>query len=129
MFTTIDLPLTAPLPTGENVLAIHGLNDSASSPNFLLVPELDVARPSASARRTSYFSTPTPGTANSLGLPAIAPAPVFSQASGVRVGDIRRFDHVAGSARPNSLHARRQRADLGGGALHDADCHQRDHAG
>src|SRR6185369_143430 len=83
-FTTIDLPLTAPLPQGNNVLAIHGLNDSASSPNFLLVPELDVARLSATSETNIFFSTPTPGLANSIGLPAIAPAPVFSQPSGIR---------------------------------------------
>ena len=58
------------LPTGNNVLAIHGLNDSASSPNFLLVPEFDVAQPSGAKRRTFCFSAPTPGLANSTGLPA-----------------------------------------------------------
>ncbi|HXJ56283.1 MAG TPA: lamin tail domain-containing protein [Verrucomicrobiae bacterium] len=82
-FTTIDLPLTAPLPLGKNVLAIHGLNDSVSSPNFLLVPELDVVRPSAAGETNVFFSTPTPGLANSIGRPAIAPAPVFSQPSGI----------------------------------------------
>ena len=85
-FTTIDLPLTAPLPLGNNVLAIQGLNDTVSSPNFLLVPELDVARLSATSETNVFFSTPTPGLANSSGLPAITPAPVFSQPSGVRVG-------------------------------------------
>jgi hypothetical protein len=82
VFETIDLPLTAPLPIGANVLAIHGLNDSPTSPNFLLVPELDVAQVSG-GEMFVYFSTPTPGNDNSLGLPAIAPAPMFSQPSGV----------------------------------------------
>src|SRR6185503_10910897 len=84
-FTTIDLPLAAPLPPGNSVLAIHGLNDSASSPNFLLVPELDVARQSGADETNVFFSAPTPGLANSIGLPAIVPAPVFSQSSGIQV--------------------------------------------
>ena len=82
VFETIDLPLTSPLPMGANLLAIHGLNDSATSANFLIVPELDLAQ-SSGGEMTVYFSTPTPGAENSLGLPAIAAAPVFSQASGV----------------------------------------------
>jgi hypothetical protein len=82
-FTTIDLPLAAPLPPGQNFLAIHGLNDSASSPNFLLVPELDVAQTAGASEMNVFFSTPTPGLANSTGLPAIAPEPVFSRASGI----------------------------------------------
>jgi CotH kinase protein/Fn3 associated/Lamin Tail Domain/Immunoglobulin domain/Chitobiase/beta-hexosaminidase C-terminal domain/Bacterial TSP3 repeat len=84
VFTTIDLPLASPLPLGTNVLAIHGLNDSANSPNFLLVPELDVARPTGAGQIPVYFSTPTPGQANTSGLPEIAPAPVFSQSSGIQ---------------------------------------------
>ncbi|HUR45081.1 MAG TPA: CotH kinase family protein, partial [Candidatus Saccharimonadales bacterium] len=83
-FITIDLPLAAPLPPGNNVLAIQGLNDSAGSPNFLLVPELDVARLSATGETNVFFSTPTPGQANSIGLPSITPAPILSQAPGIR---------------------------------------------
>ena len=64
-FTTIELPLAAPLPPGNNVLAIQGLNDSASSPDFLLVPELDVVRPSGTRETNVFFSMPTPGQANS----------------------------------------------------------------
>ncbi len=85
-FTTIDLPLTAPLPLGQNVLAIHGLNDSANSPNFLLAPELDVAQSGAASEANVFFSAPTPGQPNSVGLPAIAAAPTFSQPSGIHVG-------------------------------------------
>ena len=82
-FTTIDLPLTTPLPLGNNVLAIHGLNDSASSPNFLLVPELDVARPSAASEMNVFFSTPTPGQANSSACPISWRRRVFSQTPGI----------------------------------------------
>jgi hypothetical protein len=82
-FTTIDLPLAAPLPTGPNVLAIHGLNDSVSSPSFLLVPELDVVRQGVGTETNVFFSTPTPGLANSTGLPAVTPPPLFSRAPGI----------------------------------------------
>jgi hypothetical protein len=83
VFTTIDLPLAAPLPLGANVLSIQGLNDSANSSSFLLVPELEIARPTGAGESNVYFSTPTPGAANALGLPGLAAAPEFSQPSGV----------------------------------------------
>jgi hypothetical protein len=82
-FVTIDLPLTAPLPLGTNVLAIHGLNDSANSSSFLLVPELEVATIASTAETNVYFSTPTPGQPNSIGQAEITAAPEFSPESGV----------------------------------------------
>ncbi len=82
VFVTVDLPLSSPLSVGENVLAIRGLNDSATSSSFLLVPELDVATIEP-AEQLLYFAAPTPGEANSVGLAALAPPPLFSQPSGV----------------------------------------------
>lgn len=81
-FETIDLPLSAPLPVGQNVLAIWGLNDSETSSSFLLAPELDVAS-LGSAEANLYFASPTPGAANSTGLGDLTAAPVLSQDSGV----------------------------------------------
>ena len=57
---------TSSLVTGTNILAIHGLNFSASGSNssdFLLLPEL-VATESASDGVLGYFLEPTPRAAN-----------------------------------------------------------------
>lgn len=68
----------AHLVAGENVLAFHALNASASDPSFYLAPELKASRRVPGAFR--YFSTATPGRANgaegSLGQlesPAVSP--------------------------------------------------------
>ncbi len=50
------------LTTGTNVLAIHGLNSSASDDNFLLQPELIGTATVTTAN--VYLANPTPGTAN-----------------------------------------------------------------
>jgi hypothetical protein len=50
------------LVAGDNVLAIHGLNSSASNGDFLLSPLLVATRPSAAV--TGYMATPTPNAAN-----------------------------------------------------------------
>jgi len=52
------------LRNGDNVLAIHGLNNSASNSDFLLLPELVTAVGGASYQ---YMDTPTPGTFNVAG--------------------------------------------------------------
>ena len=106
-FTTIDLPLTAPLPLGNNVLAIQGLNDSASSPNFLLVPELDVARPNAPGETNVFFSTPTPGQANSNRSAGDCPRPGFLANPGHPNRHVQLVHYLAGSTRANPLHTRR----------------------
>jgi len=48
----------------KNVLAIQGLNDNASSEEFLVLPELIVAK---NELFPQYFTTPTPGTFNISG--------------------------------------------------------------
>ncbi len=52
------------LHSGANVLAIHGFNDSASSGDFLIAPELVAAQTSPGR----YFTTPTPGQPNGYGV-------------------------------------------------------------
>jgi len=53
------------LRSGTNILAIQGLNNSLTDPNFLIIPKLDGITVSASVKM--YFATPTPGAANSAG--------------------------------------------------------------
>ena len=53
------------LELGENVICFQGLNSSADDTDFLLVPELITAGAFASERR--YFTSPTPGAANTGG--------------------------------------------------------------
>jgi hypothetical protein len=50
------------LVAGNNVLAIQGLNSSASSDDFLMVPQITGSVESGGALQ--YFYTPTPGAAN-----------------------------------------------------------------
>ncbi|MHC4112680.1 MAG: lamin tail domain-containing protein, partial [Planctomycetota bacterium] len=49
------------LQAGWNVLAIHGLNDNATDPNFLILPDLTAA---SNMSVPQYFTTPTPRTFN-----------------------------------------------------------------
>lgn len=53
------------LVTGQNVLAIQGLNVSAGDLDFLMLPELDASAETPLGRR--YFTTPTPGQLNNEG--------------------------------------------------------------
>jgi hypothetical protein len=53
------------LEYGTNVLAVHGLNASASDGDFLMLPELEAAQVLGTGER--YFGIPTPGTVNNLG--------------------------------------------------------------
>ncbi len=67
--TTLGLPA---LRTGTNVLAIQGINGSASSNDFLLAPKLE-AVPAGAAPPVAYFASPTPGAANSAEKTNVAP--------------------------------------------------------
>ncbi len=53
------------LVTGANVLAIHGLNVSATDADFFILPELDGITTGSTVER--YFTPPTPGTNNGVG--------------------------------------------------------------
>ena len=56
------------LETGTNVLALHGLNASVDSPDFLLLPELfAIESITVHADSPVYFEQPTPGRANGTG--------------------------------------------------------------
>lgn len=65
-FEDIDLPGAASLlVTGDNVLAIHGLNDTTTSTEFLQLAELGEYR--VTGLTNHYFSTPSPGAVNGSG--------------------------------------------------------------
>ena len=53
------------LTTGTNVLAIHGLNSSLASSDFLIGPQLVLTRGTFS---DAFMTLPTPGAANSTGV-------------------------------------------------------------
>ncbi len=72
------------LEDGDNVLAIHGLNRSTGSSDFLIVPELDaVGGGELDATQQLYFHLPSPGFGNLPGFSGISTPPAFSVESGV----------------------------------------------
>lgn len=74
IFKEFPLGASAQLVTGENVLAIHGLNTAlGASSDALWVPELvaDTALPVGT--QPVYFTTPTPGQANGIGSTTVPP--------------------------------------------------------
>ena len=60
---TFDLDFAGRLVSGQNILAIHLLNQAISSSDVLIVPELR-AQTSDGKLVTGYLSTPTPGAPN-----------------------------------------------------------------
>ena len=67
------------LVVGDNVLAIHGLNVSNSSSDFLIVPELVGVRSEiVSPDQFGYFDDPTPGYGNGESFAGFAAEPEFS---------------------------------------------------
>ncbi|MBP7936810.1 MAG: lamin tail domain-containing protein [Phycisphaerae bacterium] len=52
------------LVPGQNLLAVHGLNDAANDPDFLVLPELVLGN---NVLLAQYLSPPTPGTFNVAG--------------------------------------------------------------
>lgn len=77
---TSRLGLLAP---GTNVLAIHGLNNSVSDADFLVLPELVAA---SKASRIQYMATPTPGAFNVAGAVDFARRVEFSVERGFYEG-------------------------------------------
>ncbi|HEU0009644.1 MAG TPA: lamin tail domain-containing protein [Verrucomicrobiae bacterium] len=65
-----SLGLLAP---GTNVLAIHGLNSSASDGDFLILPELLATSATNDPTANRYFMAPTPGEPNGLGNTNLGP--------------------------------------------------------
>jgi hypothetical protein len=71
------------LRPGRNVLAIHGLNNSANDPSFLLAPELAAGYSAIRSKEVRYFAAPTPRAGNRDGLRGLSPPPVLSKRGGV----------------------------------------------
>ncbi|MFT4547329.1 MAG: hypothetical protein ACI8XO_001313 [Verrucomicrobiales bacterium] len=61
---TYTLDFAGKLEAGENILAIHLLNQLSGSSDVLVVPELHGELSSGGALISGYFSTPTPGAPN-----------------------------------------------------------------
>ena len=61
------------LLAGTNVLAIQGLNSSASDPGFVLLPEVLGVTTTANTNQRVYFVTPTPGKVNGNGTTNLGP--------------------------------------------------------
>ena len=78
------------LRPGTNVLAILGLNRSASDSDFVILPELYGFTTRLQVGSPRYFSPATPLAANSSeGFPAVAPSPTLSPKGGVIDGATR----------------------------------------
>ena len=67
------------LQGGMNVLAIHGLNDNATDPNFLILPDLVAA---SNMSVPQYFTTATPGVFNVPGAQGVVEEVWYSHERG-----------------------------------------------
>ena len=75
------------LRSGRNVLAIHGLNTSQTSNDFLIFPRLravEVGEIQPDVHQ--YFDVPSPGAPNNEGYAEVAEKPAFSRESGAYTG-------------------------------------------
>ncbi|MGB0993959.1 MAG: CotH kinase family protein, partial [Akkermansiaceae bacterium] len=61
------------LNAGNNLLAIHGLNDRVGSSDMLCLPELDMIGNPSSTTTSVYFLSPSPGGVNSGGSTDLPP--------------------------------------------------------
>jgi len=68
------------LTVGSHILAIQGLNDDVSSPEFLVLPELVGTNTTGESVR--YYDTPTPGSANVGGFLGLVEDTKFSNGRG-----------------------------------------------
>lgn len=71
------------LRPGRNILAIHGLNHSATDGSFQIEPELIAAYAPSQSSEPCYFPVPTPRAENRGGLKNLSPPPILSRRSGV----------------------------------------------
>lgn len=62
--TFFDYPVSGPLNNGLNILAIHGLNGSTNSSDFLISPELEAKKTNIDEPELGYFLTPSPSELN-----------------------------------------------------------------
>ena len=90
VFESIAVPgAEASLRTGDNVLAIHGLNRGTTSSDFLIVPELEgfgADTGEIDRDRVHYFDIPTPGAPNVAGTSRLAERPTIEPRGGVFQG-------------------------------------------
>ncbi len=64
---------TLGLVNGVNILAIHGLNQSPTSSDMLILPELDLVLAATPSSTAGYQLTPSPGEANGIGILDVPP--------------------------------------------------------
>ncbi|MBL04590.1 MAG: hypothetical protein CMJ99_03020 [Planctomycetes bacterium] len=75
------------LRVGRNVLAIHGLNTSPTSNDFLIYPRLQTVEVGdIQPDLRQYFDAPSPGAPNNQGFAEVAEKPSFSRESGAYTG-------------------------------------------
>ncbi|HOW73384.1 MAG TPA: lamin tail domain-containing protein [Phycisphaerae bacterium] len=82
VYEEINLPgCEDKLKAGQNVLAIHGLNDAVSDGDFIILPELVI---SSNSFLPQYLPQPTPGEPNVPGVVDFVRAVEFDQQRGFR---------------------------------------------
>jgi hypothetical protein len=84
------------VPGAPNVLAVHGLNYSASSSDFLIGPQLLLTHGTLT---NGFMPTPTPGAANTSGVQGFVAAPAFSVERGFCAAP---FDLALSTATPGA---------------------------
>ena len=81
-----EFDITSALPylkPGTNLLAIQGLNITASDADFVIVPELVARTISLSTNPPGYFAVPTPGAPNVSGVPQFTAPPRILTPGGI----------------------------------------------
>lgn len=77
------------LQPGENLLAIHGLNNSVSSSDFFVLPEIvGVRADEIDTTRRQYFDEPSAAWPNGEGFDDISGEPDFSRLEGAYAGSV-----------------------------------------
>ena len=71
------------LSAGQNILAIHGLNQGINSSDILILPELIAQLPSDTPKTFGFMLAPSPGLPNNDSVQGITPSVEFSVASQV----------------------------------------------
>ncbi|MCP4849372.1 MAG: hypothetical protein GY899_15640, partial [Verrucomicrobiaceae bacterium] len=80
--TFFDYKISAALQSGDNVLAIHGLNANPGSSDLLISPELTGQERDLGVAQNGYFLNPTPGTANGTRIDGLVADTQFSSDRG-----------------------------------------------
>ena len=89
------------LQPGPNVLALHGVNDTAADTDFLILPELQAVGSAFDPGAPRFFAAPTPGKFNSVtGYPGVSATPLFSHPSATFTSD---FSLTLSSSAPGAV--------------------------